>query len=203
MKKDRNITFMLVVMLLLTIVTGVSFTYAAYTRELVINGTASAKKMKWDIHFSDLSAASVTGGAREVTSPLLTDATKLQTYKVEFSKPNSSISYTFNMENAGTFDATLSSITPGSIKCTESGEADATDAQNVCDNLEYKLVYSGSDLNGHHEGDEVKQNDTLNAGAKASLKLTLTYKDVTDPSKLPKDDIDISGLDMTLTFTQK
>ena len=202
MKKERNMTLLMVIIVLLVVVTGVSLVYAAYSQQLNIVGTATVKGNRWEIKFTDLSEEIITGSAKEITVPSL-QATKIGDYKVELSKPNSSISYTFNVENTGTFDATLATLTKNEPTCKETDGGTSTDATNVCKYLEYKLVYSGDNLNGHSEGDEVKQSDTLDAGQKASMKLTLTYKDVSNSEDLPKNDVEISNLDITLVYQQK
>ena len=69
-----------------------------------------------------------------------------------------------------------------------------TDENNVCDNLTYTLTYAN--------GTPVAVDDTLNAGETKSLKLTLTYSASVAAAALPKDDVSISNLAISIIYAQ-
>lgn len=83
--------------------------YAAYATTLEINGNATAKAAKWDIHFDNIRDEVVpttpgSSGTSSITSSTL----------VEFDTvliPNEKYSFKVDVVNGGTFDAKLDSIT--------------------------------------------------------------------------------------------
>lgn len=174
---------------------GLSVGYAALSQTLKIEGTASVAKASWKIVFQNLSSASLTGDATEVVSPKISDdGTTLGTYNVEFKTPGDSVTYTFDVANLGTFDATLSEINISTPTCSGSGDNASNDATNICNHLSYTLTYS--------DGTSLALNDNLPQETSKSLILTLTYKDDIAASELPNDDVSISNLSITLTYSQ-
>ncbi len=81
--------------------------FAAYAQTLNINGSATFKKALWKVQFQDNSYAETTGSV-EATSKTLNATTF--TYAVTL-KPGEFYESTVDVENAGTFDAVLNSIT--------------------------------------------------------------------------------------------
>ena len=64
----------------------------------------------------------------------------------------------------------------------------------LCDNLTYTLKYDSST--------NVAANDTLNSGETKTVKLTLTYSSAITSDKLPTKDVNITGLNTTINYTQ-
>ena len=188
--KKFTVTIALVAIALVAVV-GIGV--AAFTTTITVNGTGNVNSSSWEIKFQNLSAVTKTGTAKVITAPTLT-STHIGDYAVDFTTPGDSVSYTFEVINNGTFDAELSSISLGSPKCTGTGTTANTDATNVCKYVTYTLTYSN--------GTALATGDKLAAGAKKTLKLTLTYKDFTNAAHLPKNDVTISGLKSTLVFSQ-
>lgn len=197
MQEKRFKTVVIVGLLAIFItVTGLAVAFANYSQELKINGVAKVSKTKWEVKFANLSNATTTGEVDLVTVPTLQlDDTYIGDYSVTFEKPNSSISYTFDVVNNGTFDAKLSTLTIPTPICTGTGNNADVDAKNVCDNLTYTLTKA--------DGTAFAVNEVIPAGEtgnSVSLKLTLSYGDVTDASKLPVDDVSISNLQIVATY---
>lgn len=196
MERERRSKVLAVIAILIAVVSlGVGF--AAYSRDLTINGEAEVSASSWKVRFESLSSASLTGTAEETTAPTInTEDTNIGTYGVTLKTPGDSISYTFDIANNGTFDAEISSISIPTPTCTGSGLNAEQDAANVCANLEYTLTYTEG-------GAPVAQTDSLNASEKKNVTLKLTYKDTISAEQLPQDDVTISNLGITINYVQK
>ena len=186
--------------LILALITVVGIVYAAYSQTLNIDGTATVKSAKWEIKFANLSNVQLTGKASEVTAPSIkSNETTIGDYSVLISEPGDSVTYTFNIVNNGTFDATASiaSITGLNPKCTGTGNNAEDDAANVCKYLTYSWKFPDDSI----AADE----DTINLGAGKTLtgvSLTLKYADSIPSEELPVNDVAISELDTSIVFTQ-
>lgn len=193
-KRFKTIVILGLIAIFVT-VTGLTVAFASYSQDLKINGTAKVNMSKWEVKFANLSTPTTTGGVVVNTAPTLQlDDTYIGDYSVDFTKPNSSISYTFDVVNNGTFDAKLSTLTVPTPTCTGTGDNAETDAQNVCNSLTYTLTKA--------DGSAFSVNEVIPAGDTGnsiSLKLTLSYGDVT-AENLPKDDVTISNLQIVATY---
>lgn len=173
---------------LIACIVSLSIAYATISTTLNITNNLMVKAQDWDIHFEKLELQSITeGNDANVTSPAVieNDTTKISGLKVIFKKPGDSVSYTFDVKNAGGIDAKLSSIVIGTPTCNPENA--------VCDNLEYSLKYAN--------GDNINVDDILNAGDSVKLKLTIKYK--LSSAQIFNSDINVSGLDATLVYSQK
>ena len=189
---NKNFKIISAIVLVVVAVAVISITYAAFTQQLTINGTATAKATSWDIKFENLQDVTKTGTAEEVQNPSLTDTT-IKDFDVSVKTPGDSIMYEFDVHNAGSFNAKISSLSVGSPICQVGGST-TQDATNVCGALTYELKYKG--------GLAVANDDTLDAGAKKTMQLTLTYSSTLEASKLPTSDVDITGLTTTINYIQ-
>ena len=201
MEKERKIKVLSVAALLVAVL-GLTVAFAALSQTLTINGSATVNAASWDVHFENLSEATIEGGAEVVTKPTITeDGTSIQTFKVKLTKPLDSVIYTFDVKNAGSINAKLTGITKAATPtCTGSGDSATTDAEKVCSGLTYKLTYA----DGDHRGEEVSTaNSDLAAGASAKLQLELSFDIESDVAvDIAKNDVEISGLDIALTYGQ-
>lgn len=171
--------------------------YAAFSTSLTINGSATVKSAAWDIKYANLASAVKTGTAKEVTAPTISNNdTHIGDYAVTLTTPGDSIKYTFDIKNEGTFDAEISSVLVGTPECTGTGTNATTDAANVCKNLTYTLTYA--------DGTKVQAGDALAANTSVeNVTLTLTYNPNTTAAELPKNDVAISGLEVSTIYSQK
>ncbi len=191
----------LMVALILSIV-AVTVSLAAYSSELKINGSATAKGAHWSVVFSDLKDAvtgndnGVTSTAKEITAPEIVGNTAIETYTVQLQTPGDYVSYDFKISNSGDFPAKIDSSfampTPSCTKGTSGVDADET---NVCNNLEYTLKYVS-------DGSTVKAGDTLNVGEAKDVQLKIYYKKTMTEDQLPKDDVAIGNLNIVIPFIQ-
>ena len=184
-KSQKNMVFGLLA--LLVAVSAITLAYAGFTQTLTINGGASVKSSKWDIHFENLSSPTLNGSARVVTAPTITSATTIGTYSVQLLGPGDSVSYTFDVVNDGNFNATLTTLTKNTPSCTMGFN---------CNNLTYSLVY----VDGNNT--VVSNNDTLNAGETKTMKLTLSFNASNNSSVLATTDSTVSNLGITLLYSQ-
>ena len=194
MEKQRKVKTLSIVALIVAVL-GLTVAFASLSQTLTINGTAKVETATWDIKFANLSAATKTGAAEVTTEPTLQDdSTALKTFAIKLTKPGDSVTYTFDVKNSGTIDAIITGIVPETIKpvCTGVSATNAeADAKIICDGLTYSLTYTD-------DGKAVAKNDTLAAGETKNLTLKLAF----ESDSLPTDDVNISGLDIALTYGQ-
>ena len=193
MSKNKKILLISSISLAVIIVLGI--VYAAFTQQLNIAGSATGRSSKWDIHFENLSNVSLNGTAKELTAPTInTNSTQISNYSVSLTSPGDYVEYTFDVVNDGDYDATLTNLSKTAPSCQGTGDNASNDASNVCGKLTYTLTYS--------DGTTVSQSDTLASKETKTMKLKLLYQEFNDDSLLPKMDVTISGLGITLTYTQ-
>lgn len=190
MKKKVLMVSMLV--LALSVVAGVSIAYATVTSRLEVNGSATMNSGNWSVHFENLRKVQLVGSAKETSSPKLhSNSTGISNFDIDLYQSGDSATYTFDVVNDGGLDAYISSITIPKPVCNSKGSNAYADNKLVCDNLSYNLSYSN--------GNPVNINDTLVAGTKKTLKLTLKYSGKT----LPSSQVEISGLEITMIYSQR
>ena len=192
MKDNRKVLYVLVALALVLSVAGIAVGFAAMSTDLDIKGQAEVVPASWKIRFENLSSATITGAATVTTAPTIQNDTHLGNYDVVLTKPGDSVVYTFDVKNAGTLDAKLTAYNFATPTFTGKGENAAADATIVQNNVVYTLTYAN--------GDPINVNDTLAAGASSTLKLTVEYP--ATATTLPEDEVDISGMDVTFTYSQ-
>lgn len=209
----------------LALVAGIAVTsivWAFYTTPLQIAGAGTVSRAKWEIKFSRLATVSedqtatlgnddegATSTAREVQKPTITSDTTIGTYSVNLKTPGDYASYEFDITNNGTFDAQIAagwSLPTPDCDPAENGTATSTDADNVCGNLQYTLVYTDepdTENIGPAQNAAVAAGDILEAGETRTVLLKLYYKKTATVAQLPSDDITVSNLGFTITYNQK
>lgn len=196
--KDTNLKKVIIVEAMVFILC-IGIGWAALSTQLNINGTGTVTASSWKIEFDNLSRLALVGTAVEDEAPTLSNNnTYIGDFEITFITPGDSVSYAFDVVNLGTFDAEISSINNllPSCESTSNDEDDAIDAQNVCDNLSYTLVYSDNN-------EIVKTGDELLEGETKRMILTLAYNSTIAADKLPKNDVKISNLDVSIIYSPK
>ena len=195
--KNRGLKIGVIAALVISVV-AIGIGFATFTETLRIEGSATVQTSTWKVKFTNLSAPTLLGTATVVTAPTInTNDTTISTYDVKLSKPGDSVSYTFDVVNTGTYNAKLTSITIPTPTCTGKAETESatTDAANVCKHLTYTLTYA--------DGTSLAENDALEASTGvAHMKLTLTYTSHDVAAELPKADVTISNLGISLVYSQ-
>lgn len=142
MEKNKKGSYIIMGVLSVMIL-GLSIAFAALSATLNINfGNVNQTAQTWNVQFND-STASVTateGGTSATGRSCGTasvSATQVTVANTELSKPGDKCTWALTVENKGSIDATLTSVTPTaptSVSCTPSG------ASMVCGNITYKLA---------------------------------------------------------------
>ena len=190
-EKTKNILIMVLVIGLVSMTVA----YAALTQVLNVNAGAKVinKSASWNVHFENLSAETLNGYATipDGKGLVLSGTTTLQGLEVNLKAPGDYVEYTFDVKNDGTINAKISQVVlPNVAAATYTG--DAGDVTIVKPNIEYSLKYS--------DGTAIAANDTLNAGAKATLKLHVGYS--SSATDLPSADVRVSALDAHIDYVQ-
>ncbi len=191
MKQKVIIGSLSICILCLSVVAGLSLAYASMTRKLDIEGYASMNSKSWSVHFANLSNASLSNYAVEISKPQLRDnATSISGFNIKLHQLGDYASYTFDVVNDGDFDATISSLTIPKPVCSGLGINAQRDENLICNNLIYTLTYTN--------GDAVELGDVLTKDHSNKLRLTLKYVG----SSLPENVVEISGLGITIVYSQ-
>ena len=192
MKDNRKVLYVLVAFALVLSVAGIAVGFAAMSTNLDIQGQAEVVPATWKIRFENLSSPTITGDASVTTGPTITNDTHLGDYDVVLTKPGDSVVYTFDVKNAGTLDAKLTAYNFATPAFTGTGTNAAADATIAQTNVVYTLTYS--------DGSAIGVNDTLAAGESKTLRLTVEYP--ASATTLPEAEVDITGMDVTFTYSQ-
>lgn len=205
MDKKKNIGVVGAMLAVIVAVLGVSVVWAAYTAELNIKGSGTVQGANWSVVFVDLgqavtgNEAGMTSYAREVTAPAIAGNTSIETYKVELKTPGDYVTYTFKIKNNGDFPAKIDTgfaMPTPTCAPAEAGSATEQDASNVCGNVSYTLTYTAGSKAA------VAVGDTFEPGEAKEVMLKLAYNKAATTAQLPKDDIEISNLNITIPFIQ-
>lgn len=181
MQKERGFRALAVVAICVAVV-ALSIGYAALSQTLNINGTTTLKGSTWDVHFENLTKpttenSGLVGKATETSSSL---STTTLTFTANLTLPGDSITYLWDVKNAGTIDAKLSA-TPVLTGLTEA------QAQNVS----YTFTYA--------DGTAIAANDTLNASETKHLKLVVTFASTATTTVTTDTNLSLSS---TMTYVQ-
>ena len=189
MEKEKKINRKdLLIIGLIACLSFLSIAYATVSVTLNITNSLTVKAYNWDIHFENLVHDEPTGNntAKIINNAHIeTDTTKISGLQVAFKKPGDSVSYTFDIKNAGDIDAEISSVITGVPNCTPESL--------ICKDIEYNLKYA--------DGSNIQVHDKLLAGQTKKVKLTINYK--LSSTYFEKNDINVSGLDSIIVYSQK
>ena len=177
MEKERRIK-VLSLLALIVAVLGLTIAFAALSQTLTINGRASMNKSGWDIHFDNLSNASITGEAKEISTPQITDGgITLDNINVSLSKPKDKVEYTVDIVNDGTITAEINSIEMTKL----------TEEQSKY--LEFYANYS--------DGRDVSESDILKPKQREVVKIVIGFKEDITGEDLPKE---VATIDLSLAI---
>lgn len=175
---------------------GITVAYAALTQQLKIEGTAKVASSKWDVHFGIVSAGNAQGYATAGTLAKTGETTiagDIGTLKA----PGDSITYTFDIENAGDINAIIDTVTGGqSFTCTS---ATKSVADAVCKDLTYSIKYTDGNAT-IAKGDKLAKATNSSTPTKKNVTLTLTYKSTA--TTVASEDVTVTADPMTITYVQ-
>ena len=187
MEKERRVKALSIVALLITIV-GLTVAFAAMSRTLTINGTATMDTARWNIHFANITNNKVH--AATVNSAQITGETTI-TYGVTLTKPGDKAEIEFDVVNSGDIDAYIGGLEIFTLNC----ENETGDRNIVCNNLEWSLKYKETGNTSN-----VAVNDTLKSGQTRHMIYEIGYKESAET--LPEDDVTFNDLQITITYNQ-
>lgn len=175
---------------------GITVAYAALTQQLKIEGTAKVASSKWDVHFGTVSAGNAQGYATAGTLAKTGETTiagDIGTLKA----PGDSITYIFDIENAGDINAIIDTVTGGqSVTCTS---ATQSVADAVCKDLTYSIKYTDGNTT-IAKGDQLAKATNSSTPTKKNVTLTLTYKSTA--TTVASEDVTVTADPMTITYVQ-
>ena len=181
MAKNEKFQNILIIALIVSIL-FMSIGFAAYSRALNINGAATFKGNKWNVHFDTDSYVESTGSVKgknvSVDNTLLSFEATLQ-------EPGDFYEFDIDVVNDGTFDANLSSITLGGIGGTQTNY------------VSYVLTYDGTPYSATTSG----LSNLLAANGTKKAHVKVSYLEPENTELLPEDDV-VLNLTATLSYTQ-
>lgn len=154
---------------------GTTIAYAVLSSTLKVSGNAIISDVSWDIHFENLQRTSLVGSINEPIAELSDTLFKLQ---VELYKPLDAVTYTFDVKNAGSIDAKISTIVTPDIAAFTSNQ------------LTYTFTYA--------DGSALKVNDMLKSGETKHLTFSVKFNDV---NELNSNSMSLS-LDSSILYVQ-
>jgi type 1 fimbria pilin len=182
MKKYLNTSTITIVLLLAVFIT-MSVGFAVFAQTLNINGTAVAKQASWKVQFKDNTYAESTGSVAASDTSL--NVTSM-TYSVTLN-PGQFYEFSVDVENAGTFDAVLKSITLSDL---------TSEQKNY---INYTLTYDGTTYSATTSNLSLD----LTAGSTKTVKVKIEYVIPEDPTKLPTTSDVTLNLSASLDYLQK
>lgn len=195
MRSSKRKTRIILFTLLLVSISIMTVAFSAMSSTLNIRGTGKVYRGNWSIKFENLQRAVIDGLAQEMRAPTIKDATTIGDYAVVLKISGDSVTYNFDVHNYGSTDAVIEELNfPQKPICTglaTNNEQKLKDAELVEKNLRYTFKYSNT-------GENVKVGDKLLAGETRSLTLSIGYYG----EDLPSDRVDISGLGITMIYSQ-
>lgn len=189
MEKNRNFqTIIMGVLAAALLVMAVGYA-AVFNQTLTINGTATAKAAKWDIHFDDSTYSETTGSVAATSTNI---GTTSMSYNVTLEKPGDFYEFTIDVVNAGTFDAKLTAITlTNSITAAQANY------------LTYTFQYNGTTYAASTSGlaIDLKAAGAQNDADTATVKVRVEYVQPNDSTQLPTTDQQVT-LNVSLDYQQ-
>ena len=175
---------------------GLTVAYASLSQNLTINGTAKVAAATWDVHFEGMSAGTPTGYATlPTTGKLAASGTSVSGSIGTLKAPGDTITYTFNVKNAGSINAKISSITEPKLTCAPANTGGSqTVANNVCANLTYTIEYTSESPK------TIAVGNTLPAGA--SKNITLKIVNSSAATSLASEDVTVTASPMIINYVQ-
>ena len=183
MKKNISISTITIILLLVAIV-AMSVGFAAFSSNLTINGTAAVESSNWNISFVEESYKETADSVTVASGNRTIGATSM-TYNVSLTEPGDFYEFTINVENAGTFDALLDSVTLSTLTAEQAKY------------LTYKVFYNGNEYSSTTSSLSIP----LASKATAPVKVRVEYIQPENHTDLPSSTQNIT-LTASLDFVQ-
>lgn len=174
MEKNNSVKIIAVVALVVAVI-GLSVAYASFASNLTVTGTATVSST-WDIEWTTPSGAKT--GYATVGSLALSSGNQAITGTIgDLIAPGDTITWTWNVENKGNINASLTGVTLASLSCAPGTGSSATssEATSFCSNLEIEYTYGGTKITSGTTG----LTTALNTGDSKAVTMKITYKEST------------------------
>ena len=188
-KTRKSQTQNIVIAALAAAVLVMSIGFAAYSETLSIGGTnnITVRKASWDVHWAGKSGVSPaeTGTVTETKGASLGEVTRASDTSVTFTatlvKPGDEYEFTVDAVNAGTFDASLTSVV-------------LSDASAHANYLTYTVSYDSQTWNGTSGTTTFTPSpaSTLTAGSHKTATINVKYIQPANESNLPTSDVTVT-----------
>ena len=144
---------------------------------------------KLNVYFYNMKASVINGGVFVPEEPII-EKTSIKAYDVLISNPGDYATWTFDVVNNGNVDAKISNYIKINPKCVSLMlPANYDDENLVCNNLEYKILYSKNNQ-------EVKKFDILKAGSSENLTIKVGYNN----NQMLTGDVQVIMYDIKFSF---
>ena len=165
MERDRKFRALAIAAICVAVV-GVSVAYAALQTTLSIEGSASVGTLEsaWNIHWDNVKLVAKDSTINYTKTPVISAGNDEQiTWSAVFTAPNTSLTFTADIENEGTLNAKLTNITYG-----KSANTGSEDLEPMFD---YTVTVDGTDIIS-------KKGAILLSGATKTVTVTVKLKDM-------------------------
>lgn len=158
--KKKHFVYAFLGILLLSLGIGYSFLHSS----LAINGTSMFKRSTWDIHLDNSTINVDNGSITPITAPSAT-GTNLS-FSVRLENQGDCYSFTIDVVNSGTMNASLSGVTLTPTLTTEQSKYLTFEVTNT-------------------DGTPLVIGDTINAGSSKTIKVKAQYNTGLDVEEYP------------------
>ena len=155
---------------------GVTLGYAFVTTKLEIEGIATVKDAKWDVHFTNFQT--MQGSVEPVSDPTVTNTNV--TFSAKLDEPGDFYGFTIDVTNQGTINADISNIS-------------LTPDFSTIDYIDATVTYNNDN--------PIQIGDILAAGKTKTIKVLLKYKDGLADNLYPTQN-QIHNVTLTLDYEQ-
>ncbi len=181
MERQRKIKILALIAMSVAVL-GLTVAFAFISTSLKINGSGTFKGGEWDVHFDNLSEAKITGDAKEVTRPQITDGgVTLNNLNVSLLKPLDKIVYTVDVVNSGKMTAEISSISMTQL------------TEEQAKYIKFEAKYSN--------GNYISEKDVLRPNQKETVIITIEYRREITVDQAPKEPL-VIDLSLTINYIQ-
>lgn len=182
-KKSNTQTFVIVMLSVAIVIMSVGF--ALTDIEVTLTGDTTVKSSSWNVKFKDNSFIK-NDGSTVIADNVVVDSTTV-TYDIVLEEVGDIFDYDIVVENLGSFNAKLKSIT-------------ITDVSSHADYLNFAVTYNGKSYTNSTNVISANDAKTLIATTGTeSINLRAEYLKPEDPTKLPSEDKAIT-ISVTLVY---
>ena len=204
--KNRKITIAVIAVLVISVL-GLGIAFAAFSRNLTINGNGTIQSSQFKIIFEGVSVPgtlgepTLVGTAAVTTAPTIkNNATEISSFVASLRSPGDSITYNFKIHNTGDYAATVSSVVMASgVNLTTDTTAQSS-AANTLNAMDYKLYYTDNNalVGSGNAKDCLEPGESENV----SLRIVFSSTDATNPNILPSEALLLDNLGVTVNYSQ-